>query len=156
MYITTFVERVQYIYICIYIHIYYCCWQKSKLKFFVQITWVCTFFNHNSNHPRMCVLSTLWGNVDKHSPFDIYVYIYTYSITMQPIVVICEAQWLLSRQNADAQQHKTHILCPFRHKRWRIVQVSYLFARMQRESHGNSAAAVPSRNALYGIRLRPF
>ena len=24
------------------------------------------------NHPRMCVLSTLCGNVDKHSPFDIF------------------------------------------------------------------------------------
>ena len=24
----------------------------------------------------MCVLSTLCGNVDKHSPFDIYIYIY--------------------------------------------------------------------------------
>ena len=28
------------------------------------------------NHPRMCVLSTLCGNVDKHSPFDWYIYIY--------------------------------------------------------------------------------
>ena len=26
----------------------------------------------------MCVLSTLCGNVDKHSPFDIYIYIYTH------------------------------------------------------------------------------
>ena len=24
----------------------------------------------------MCVLSTFCGNVDKHSPFDIYIYIY--------------------------------------------------------------------------------
>ena len=31
--------------------------------------------NNYSNHPRMCVLSTLCGNVDKHSPFDIYIYI---------------------------------------------------------------------------------
>ena len=34
------------------------------------------FFNNYSNHRRMCVLSTLCGNVDKHSPFDIYIYIY--------------------------------------------------------------------------------
>ena len=34
------------------------------------------FFNNNSNHSRMCVLSTLCGNVDIHSPFDIYIYIY--------------------------------------------------------------------------------
>ena len=34
------------------------------------------FFNNYSNHPRMCVLSTLCGNVDKHCPFDIYIYIY--------------------------------------------------------------------------------
>ena len=27
----------------------------------------------------MCVLSTLCGNIDKHSAFDIYVYIYIYS-----------------------------------------------------------------------------
>ena len=30
----------------------------------------------------MCVLSTLYGNVDKHSPFDIYIYIYIYDKTM--------------------------------------------------------------------------
>ena len=42
----------------------------------VHMTWVWTFFNNYSNHPRMCVLSTLCGNVDKHSPFDIYIYIY--------------------------------------------------------------------------------
>ena len=41
----------------------------------VHMTWVWTFFNNYSNHPRMCVLSTLCGNVDKHSPFDIYIYI---------------------------------------------------------------------------------
>ena len=35
----------------------------------VHMTWVWTFFNNYSNHPRMCVLSTLCGNVDKHSPF---------------------------------------------------------------------------------------
>ena len=35
-------------------------------------------FNNDSNHPRMCVLSTFCGNVDKHSPFDIYIYIYIY------------------------------------------------------------------------------
>ena len=44
----------------------------------VQMTWVFTFANNYSNHPRMCVLSTLCGNVDKHSPFDIHMYIYTY------------------------------------------------------------------------------
>ena len=42
----------------------------------VHMTWVWTFFNNYSNHPRMCVLSTLCGNVDKHSPFDTYIYIY--------------------------------------------------------------------------------
>ena len=31
--------------------------------------------NHNSNHPRMCVMSTLRGKVDKHSPIDIYIYV---------------------------------------------------------------------------------
>ena len=40
------------------------------------MTWDWTFFNNYSNHPRMCVLSTLCGNVDKHSPFDTYIYIY--------------------------------------------------------------------------------
>ena len=35
------------------------------------------FFNNYSNHPCMCVLSTLCGNVDKHGSFDIYIYIYT-------------------------------------------------------------------------------
>ena len=45
----------------------------------VHMTWVWTFFNNYSNHPRMCVLSTLCGNVDKHSPFYIYIiYIYIY------------------------------------------------------------------------------
>ena len=42
----------------------------------VQMTWVWTFFNNYSNHPRMCVLSPLCGNVDKHSPFDIYIYFF--------------------------------------------------------------------------------
>ena len=45
----------------------------------VHMTWVWNFFNNYSNHPRMCVLSTLCGNVDKHSPFDIYIYIYASS-----------------------------------------------------------------------------
>ena len=40
----------------------------------VYMTWDWTFFNNYSNHPRMCVLSTLCGNVDKHSPFYIYIY----------------------------------------------------------------------------------
>ena len=44
----------------------------------VHMTWVWTFFNNYSNHPHMCVLSTLCGNVEKHSPFDIYIYIYVY------------------------------------------------------------------------------
>ena len=36
---------------------------------------------HGGSHfvnPCMCVLSTLCGNVNKHSPFDIYIYIYAY------------------------------------------------------------------------------
>ena len=33
-------------------------------------------FNNNSNHPRMCVLSTLCGNDDKQSPLYICIYIY--------------------------------------------------------------------------------
>ena len=53
----------------------------------VHMTWVWTFFNKYSNHPRMCVLSTLCGNVDKHSPFDfIYIYIYM-RVRMCAIVV---------------------------------------------------------------------
>ena len=47
----------------------------------VHMTWVRTFFNNYSNHPhpRMCVLTNFCGNVDKHSPFDIYIiYIYIY------------------------------------------------------------------------------
>ena len=40
------------------------------------MTWVWTFFNNYSNHPRMCMLSTLCGSIDKHSHFDIYIYIY--------------------------------------------------------------------------------
>ena len=40
----------------------------------VHMTWVLTFFNNYSNLPRMCVLSTLCGNVNKHSPFDIYIH----------------------------------------------------------------------------------
>ena len=40
----------------------------------------------------MCVLSTLCGNVDKHSPFDIYIYIYiilSYLMTgsMSPVAI---------------------------------------------------------------------
>ena len=95
-----------YIYIYIYIYIYDCWkkskftkwlppWRKGRiicLRFksvfdcltigiihetmVVHMTWDWTFFNNYSNHPRMCVLSTLCGNVDKHSPFDIYIYIY--------------------------------------------------------------------------------
>ena len=38
----------------------------------VNMTGVWTFFNNYSNHPRMCVLSTLCGNVDKHSPLSIW------------------------------------------------------------------------------------
>ena len=34
-------------------------------------------FNNYSTHPRMCVLSTLCCNVDKHSPLYIYKYIST-------------------------------------------------------------------------------
>ena len=49
--------------------------EKSP-NFSSHMTWVWTFFNNYSNHPRMCVLSTLCGNVDKHSPFDIYIYHY--------------------------------------------------------------------------------
>ena len=44
----------------------------------VHMPWVWTFFNNYSNHPRMCVLSTLCGNVGKHSPVDIYIYVYIY------------------------------------------------------------------------------
>ena len=33
----------------------------------------------------MCVLSTLCGNVDKHSPFDIYIYMY---ISMNTCVIV--------------------------------------------------------------------
>ena len=54
----------------------------------VHVTWVWTFFNNYSNHPRMCVLSTLCGNVDKHSPLDDYIYIYIYIYTR----VIIQAQ----------------------------------------------------------------
>ena len=39
------------------------------------------FFNNNSNHLHMCLLSTLCGSVDKHSPFDTYIYIYTNTYT---------------------------------------------------------------------------
>ena len=61
-------------------------WQEMRLlrhggshfvKFYIWLEFG-TFFNNYSNHPRMCVLSTLCGNVDKHSPFDIYIYIYIY------------------------------------------------------------------------------
>ena len=46
----------------------------------VHVTWVWTFFNNYSNHPRMCVLSPLCGNVVKHSPFKyIYIIIYIYT-----------------------------------------------------------------------------
>ena len=52
----------------------------------VHMTWIWTFFNNYSNHPRMCVLSTLCGNVDKHSPFDfLYIYIYIYIYIIQYI-----------------------------------------------------------------------
>ena len=51
----------------------------------VHMTWDWTFFNNYSNHSRMCVLSTLCGNVDKHSPFDIYIYIFqTQKLTWCP------------------------------------------------------------------------
>ena len=44
----------------------------------VHMTWVWTFFNNYSNHPRMCVLSTLCGSVDIHSLFYIYIYMYMF------------------------------------------------------------------------------
>ena len=40
------------------------------------------FFNNYSNHPRMFVLSTLCGNVDKHSPFDIFSQQYCWLSTL--------------------------------------------------------------------------
>ena len=61
--------------ICLLIYIYiYIIVEKSTY----DLTWVWNFFNNYSNHPRMCVLSTVCGNVDKHSPFHIYIYIYMY------------------------------------------------------------------------------
>ena len=42
----------------------------------VHMTWVWTFSNNYNNHPRMCVWGTLCGKVDKHSPFDIYIWFY--------------------------------------------------------------------------------
>ena len=56
--------RILYIYI-------YNCWKKSELKSYVHMTWVWSFFNNCSNPPRMCVLSTLCGNVVHF----IYIYI---------------------------------------------------------------------------------
>ena len=44
----------------------------------VLMTWVWTFFNNNSNHPRMCVLSTLCGNVDTVHLICVYIYIFIY------------------------------------------------------------------------------
>ena len=57
----------------------------------VHMTWVWTFFSNYSNHPRMCVLSTLSGNFDKHSPFDIYIYCYWKNPTQ-----INDLSWTLS------------------------------------------------------------
>ena len=80
-----------YIYICIYIYIYIniLLLKKSKLKSFIpDVATKSAQHAHarmtttvvekvqteiSSNHPRMFVLSTLCGNVDKHNPFDIYV-----------------------------------------------------------------------------------
>ena len=42
----------------------------------VHRTWDWTFFNNYSNHPRMCVLSTLCGNVVKNAVHLIYIYIH--------------------------------------------------------------------------------
>ena len=46
-------------------------WSYIRLEFGL-------FFNNYSNHPRICVLSTLCGNVDKRSPFYIYICIFIY------------------------------------------------------------------------------
>ena len=50
-------------------------------------------FNNNSNHPHMCMWSTLCGKVDKHSPFDTYMYVY-----MCPPNVIITVKWKLFQQ----------------------------------------------------------
>ena len=58
----------------------------------VHMTWVWTFFNNSSNHPRMCVLSTLSGNVDKHSPLYRYIYLYIYIYSY-----VCHSQYLRNK-----------------------------------------------------------
>ena len=71
IYIVSF--DVPYIYIYVYIN-------DLTLDFFNNSnhhwqTRTNDFFNNINIHPRMCVLSNICGNVDKHSPFDIYIYI---------------------------------------------------------------------------------
>ena len=60
--------------------LFHCCILLEIKLTTTTTTWVWTFYNNYSNHPRMCVLSTLCGNVDKHSPFDIYIYIYIHML----------------------------------------------------------------------------
>ena len=67
-------------FISIYIYFFFDCLMIGVLITFMKLwshKWFeFGLFNNSGNHPRMCMLSTLYGNIDKHSPFDIYMYIY--------------------------------------------------------------------------------
>ena len=52
-------------------------------------------FNNSSDHPRMCVLSTLSGNVGKYSQFYTYIYMYVYIY----IVTNTTIGWLAKKYN---------------------------------------------------------
>ena len=98
----------------------YNCWKKSKLK---------SFFNNYSNHERMCVLITLC-NVDKHSPFDIYIYIHLYMVKQAILVPFMDLTFL---------QHT------FMHYATRMFNFIFLFKVPRSFRIDNKLALVPMR-----------
>ena len=71
-------------------------WYYINETMVAQMTSVWTFFNNNIIQPRMCVLSTLCCNFDKHSPFDMYIHIYAHCENQREQDIHCKvAQPLL-------------------------------------------------------------
>ena len=60
----------------------------------------------------MCVLSTLCGNIDKHSPFDIWIYVREVSCIFNAYLFMHFLKW---RWVADGQ-----VWCGFNVTRWYV------------------------------------
>ena len=68
----------------------------------------------------MCVLSTPCGNVDKHSPFDIYIYIFEAEKYINPIdIFIFEVEKYINPVNLFSQIMCHHICIAFYRLDWR-------------------------------------